>query len=81
MTRLSPNKGNQRHYFWRLIRFSPLLYGLSFIFSLAYYGFPLFVGLIMRAFFNVLTGEAEVLFDLWTLVILFLATKINYPNI
>lgn len=77
MTILSPNKGNQRHYFWRLIRLSPLLYGLSFIFSLAYYGFPLFVGLIMRAFFNVLTGEAEVLFDLWTLVILFLATKLT----
>lgn len=74
---LSPNKGKQRHYFWRLIRFSPLLYALSFILSLAYYGFPLFVGLIMRAFFNVLTGEAEVAFDLWTLVILFLATKLT----
>ena len=58
-----------------MIRFSPLLYGLSFIFSLAYYGLPLLIGLIIREFFNALTGETPVRFDLWTLVIFFLGTR------
>ena len=60
-----------------MIRFSPLLYGLSFIFSLAYYGLPLLIGLIIREFFNALTGETPVRFDLWTLVILFLGTRLT----
>ena len=71
------NSEKKRHYFWRLIRFSPLLYGLSFIFSLAYYGLPLLIGLIIREFFNALTGETPVGFDLWTLVILFLGTRLT----
>ena len=73
----SLNKEKKRHYFWRLIRFSPLLYSLSFIFSLAYYGIPLVIGLIMREFLNALTGETAVRFDLWTLVILFLLTRLT----
>ena len=71
------NSEKKRHYFWRMIRFSPLLYGLSFIFSLAYYGLPLLIGLIIREFFNALTGETAVRFDLWTLVILFLVTRLT----
>ncbi|RKU19281.1 ABC transporter ATP-binding protein [Candidatus Poribacteria bacterium] len=77
MKTLPLNSESKRHYFWRLIRFSPLLYGLSFIFSLAYYGLPLLIGLIIREFFNALTGETPVRFDLWTLVILFLVTRLN----
>ena len=77
MKTLSLNNTKKRHYFWRMIRFSPLLYGLSFIFSLAYYGLPLLIGLIIREFFNALTGETPVRFDLWTLVILFLGTRLT----
>ena len=77
MKTLPLNTEKKRPYFWRLIRFSPLLYGLSFIFSLAYYGLPLLIGLIIREFFNVLTGETAVGFDLWTLVILFLVTRLT----
>lgn len=65
-----------RHYLWRLLCFSPWLYTGSFILSLVYYNLPLLVGLIMRAFFNALTGEAEVGFDVWTLMILFFATRL-----
>lgn len=75
MKTLPLNSKKKGHYFWRLIRFSPLLYGLSFIFSLAYYGLPLLIGLIIREFFNALTGETAGRFDLWTLVILFLVTR------
>ena len=77
MKTLPLNSKRKRHYFWQLIRFSPLLYGLSFIFSLAYYGLPLLIGLIIREFFNALTGETAVRFDLWTLVILFLVTRLT----
>ncbi|MDE0011438.1 MAG: ABC transporter ATP-binding protein [Candidatus Poribacteria bacterium] len=77
MKTLSLNSEKRGHYFWRLIRFSPLLYSLSFIFSLAYYGLPLLIGLIIREFFNALTGETAVRFDLWTLVILFLVTRLT----
>ena len=77
MKTLPLNSEKKRHYFWRLIRFSPLLYGLSFIFSLAYYSLPLLIGLIIREFFNTLTGETPVGFDLWTLVILFLGTQLT----
>ena len=77
MKTLPLNSERKRHYCWRLIRFSLLLYGLSFIFSLAYYGLPLLIGLILREFFNALTGETPVRFDLWTLVILFLGTRLT----
>ena len=77
MKTLPLNTEKKRPYFWRLIRFSPLLYGLSFIFSLAYYGLPLLIGLIIREFFNALTGETAVRFDLWTLVTLFLVTRLT----
>ena len=77
MKTLPLNTEKKGHYFWRLIRFSPLLYSLSFIFSLAYYGLPLLIGLIIREFFNALTGETAVRFDLWTLVILFLVTRLT----
>ena len=77
MKTLPLNTEKKHPYFWRLIRFSPLLYSLSFIFSLAYYGLPLLIGLIIREFFNALTGETAVRFDLWTLVILFLGTRLT----
>ena len=50
---------------------------LVLFFSLAYYGLPLLIGLIIREFFNALTGETPVGFDLWTLVILFLGTRLT----
>lgn len=77
MKNLSQEKAKKRHHLWGLIRSSPLLYVFSLISSLAYYGLPLIFGLIMRAFFNALTGETNTRFDLWTLVILFLTAKLT----
>lgn len=65
-----------RPYLWRLVRLCPWLYLFDFILSVAYYGLPLAVGLIVRAFFNALTGEAEVGFDVWTLVAFFFAAQL-----
>ncbi len=72
----SPSQGGQRRYLWGLIRFSPWLYALTFLLALAYYNLPLLFGLIMREFFNALTGETGGHFTLWTLVILFLVTRL-----
>ena len=64
-------------YLWRLFRFRPWLYVLSSLLSIAYSALPLAVGLIMRAFFNALAGDAEVGIDPWTLVALYLATTVG----
>ncbi|MDE3001185.1 MAG: ABC transporter ATP-binding protein [Gemmatimonadota bacterium] len=68
--------GKSRH-FLTLIRFNPWLFLLGVLLSLGYYGFPLIVGLILRAFFDALAGEDDVRFGISTLVILFLATRLT----
>ncbi len=65
------------HYLWRLLCYNPWLYVGSLILSLVCYNLPLLVGLIMREFFNALTGEASAGFDLWTLVIFFFVTQLG----
>ena len=65
-----------RHYLWRLLCYSPWLCLGSLILSLACYNLPLLVGLIMREFFNALTEEASVSFDVQTLIIFFIATQL-----
>ncbi len=62
---------------WRLVCFSPGLYILGFVLSLFYSGMPLIIGLILREFFNALTGEAEVRFDVQTIVCLYLVTQLT----
>ena len=64
-------------YLWRLLRFSPGLYAVSSLLSIAYSALPLAIGLVMRAFFNALTGETEVGLNPWTLVVLYLATTLG----
>ena len=65
-----------RHYLWCLLCYSPWLCLGSLILSLACYSLPLVVGLIMREFFNALTEEASVSFDVQTLIIFFIATQL-----
>ena len=68
---------NAWSYMWHLFRFSPWLYIASSVLSIVYSALPLAIGLIMRAFFNALTGEAEAGLDPWTLVVLYLATTVG----
>ena len=65
------------HYLWRLLCYNPWLYVGSLILSLVCYNLPLLVGLIMREFFNALTGEVSAGFDVWTLVIFFFVTQLG----
>ncbi len=77
MTAMARKKAGRRRYFWGLVRFSPWLFFLGVILSLGYFGFPLIIGLILRAFLDTLTGETEIRFGIWSLVILFLATRLT----
>ena len=77
VTAMARKKAGRRRYFWGLVRFSPWLFFLGVILSLGYFGFPLIIGLILRAFLDTLTGETEIRFGIWSLVILFLATRLT----
>ncbi len=59
---------------WELIRFRPLLWIIDFI-SVALMRFSSQVApaLIIKAFFDMLTGEAQLTFGIWTIVAFFIA--------
>ena len=68
-------------YLWPLLRARPGLYLLACLLSVAYSSVPLAIGLIVRAFFDALTGGAPVQFQslqlpAGTLVWLFLAASL-----
>lgn len=66
-----------RDCFKGLIRFNLRLYLLVASLSVIYTSLPLLFGLILRAFFNTLSGEATVQFDIWTLAILYFVVQVG----
>lgn len=71
------NKGPNKHrYFWRLMRATPLASLVVVIFNTLHNTLPLLFGLIMQAFFDTLSGQANIGWNVWTLVALFLATRV-----
>ena len=60
----------------KLIRYRPGLFLLTIVFRGADDLVPFLTGLIMKAFFDALSGEAAVGFNPWTLVALFVAIEI-----
>ena len=61
---------------FKLIRYRPGLFLLTILFRGADDLVPFFMGIIMKAFFDSLSGEAAVGFTPWTLVALFVAVEI-----
>ena len=61
----------------RLMRYRPLLFLGTILFRGLDDLKPFFVGLIMQAFFDVLTGDAVVGFNPWTLVVLFVVVELG----
>jgi ATP-binding cassette subfamily B protein len=59
---------------WRLARYRPWLFAISYSFWVAFYTLPLTFGLITRAFFDELSGEEPVRLGIWALLALLLAT-------
>lgn len=65
-----------RTVLWRYLFVTP---GISLFVLIAYtiyLALPVLFGLIMRDFFDVLTGEAEVSFSVWTLIAFYFGTRI-----
>ena len=62
---------------WRLLKYRPGL----FLFTIIFRGIddvaPFLAGVIMKNFFDALTGQAEAAFDAWTLVGLFVAVEVG----
>ncbi len=73
---LQQKNGIKQRYFWRLMGATPLASLVVVIFNTLHNVLPLFFGLIMRAFFDLLSGQANVGWNVWTLVALFLATRV-----
>ncbi len=66
-----------RRYFWRMMRAHPGLSIVVFLFNTLDMTLPLVFGLILREFFNVLSGEAASNWNVWGLIGLYLLTRIG----
>ena len=62
---------------WRLLKFRPALFFATVFFRGIDDVAPFLVGVIMKGFFDALTGQAEAGFTAWTLVALFVAVEIG----
>lgn len=68
----APQVATWKHV-WRIITFSPWHYlGMAALRILIFSAVPQVTGLLIRAFFNRLTGEAAVRFEPWVLIVLML---------
>jgi len=65
-----------RRFAWRLLRFRGRLYVLSVAVWALFYGFPLVYGLVVRAFFDSLTGHAPLGLSVPAIIGLLLAAEI-----
>ena len=59
---------NTLAYYWRLIRFTPKYYASDIITISIHFAATTALGLILRAFFNHLTGESSFALPLWPIV-------------
>ncbi|MAU01211.1 MAG: ABC transporter ATP-binding protein [Anaerolineaceae bacterium] len=59
---------NTLSYYWRLIRFQPKYYASDIITISIHFAITTALGLILRAFFNGLTGESSFALPLWPIV-------------
>jgi ATP-binding cassette subfamily B protein len=64
-------------YTWRLVRFRPLFYGICMLLWVSFMLLPLAGGLIVRSFFDGLTGDAPATLGPLTLVGLLLAVELG----
>lgn len=76
MTTETVQTATKRRYFWRLMGATPLASLVVVLFNTLHNVLPLLFGLIMKAFFDALSGHATVGWNVWTLVAFFLATRV-----
>jgi len=63
---------------WRMIRYRLRLYLIDGFFWILIFGLPAAPGLIIREFFDTLTGESQLGFSPWSLIALLLATGLGH---
>ena len=63
---------------WKLIRFRTSLFTLNLICSSVYYCLPLTFGFLMSLFFDVLTGDAAVDYNVTTICVLLIVTELSH---
>ncbi len=73
-------------YFWQLVRFRPGLFGLNVTIWIVFFMLPLVSGLLLRAVFDALTGDALLALSVWSLIALFAAVEatrlaLNYGRV
>ena len=68
---------NAWSYTWRLVRFRPLFYGITMTLWMSFFTLPLAGGLLVRAFFDGLTGATPAALGPLTLVALLLAVELG----
>ena len=73
---MNRQNATKQRYFWRLMGATPLASLVVVIFNTLHNTLPLLFGLIMQAFFDLLSGQANAGWNVWTLVVLFLATRV-----
>ena len=64
------------HLLWRLVRFQPLYYFLDGLLWIGFWVLLLIPGLIVRTFFDTLTGNAQAGIGIWGLIALLVATQV-----
>lgn len=62
-------------YGWKLVRARPIMFALSLLLWMAFFGMPLAFGLISGALFDTLTGSAPAQIGLWGLLALLVASE------
>ncbi|MFN8441626.1 MAG: ABC transporter ATP-binding protein [Caldilineaceae bacterium] len=73
---LKPKQVNKHHTFWRLMGATPGISLAVVLLNTLHNTLPLLFGLILRAFFDALSGQKSVGWSVWTLVAFFLATRV-----
>ncbi len=63
-------------FLWELVCFRPGLYCLDVALAIPFYCAPLVIGLVVRALFDSLSGDAPALFSPWTLLAFLLVTDV-----
>ncbi len=64
-------------YGWHLLRYRPWSFTFCFLMWVAYFSLPLAVGLIIRAFFDMLTHNASATSGVWGLVALMVGVELT----
>ena len=62
------------YFYWQMLRFQPLVYLINLGGIVGAFALEIIPGLLLRDYFNLLSGEAPARFDLTTLIAILIAS-------